>query len=154
LTLFLDLADPLVVTLAQEAQTKYMDARKSGREFKAGDLVLLKFNRRLEVLGTTAIVIRPCQEALLQAWSFVDSCSYHQKLLAYKIALPAGSKMHDVVSGRPPSGVQAPLRNWVITGDFFKKNLQNLTRGLWCDPWSSIFCILLHCLNTRRSQLS
>jgi hypothetical protein len=79
---------------AQRIQKKYVDKMKSDREFEDGELVILKFNKRnagyksqskehrskLEPTGTPVRIIKKLSP------------------IKYKIALPAGSRIHDIVS--------------------------------------------------------
>jgi RNase H-like domain found in reverse transcriptase/Reverse transcriptase (RNA-dependent DNA polymerase)/Integrase zinc binding domain/Chromo (CHRromatin Organisation MOdifier) domain len=85
----------LAISIAQQAQAKYMDARKSGREFEVGDLVLLKFNRKPGHPGYL-----PPKEHRTKIGPTSTPLRVIKKLspLTYKLALPAGSQMHDVVS--------------------------------------------------------
>ena len=83
------------IAIAQQAQAKYMDAQKSGREFEVGDLVLLKFNRKPGQPGYL-----PPKEHRTKLGPTSTPLRIVKKLspLTYKLALPAGSQMHDVVS--------------------------------------------------------
>jgi len=81
------------IRLAQEAQKEYIDSKRSDKQFEVGDLVLLKFKRfglgykppkaHGNKLGPTSTPVRIIRKI---------------SPLAYKVALPAGSKIHDVVS--------------------------------------------------------
>ena len=83
----------LAIKLAQEAQKEYADSKRSNKQFAVGDLVLLKFKRfglgykppdaHSNKLGPTSTPVRIVRKI---------------SPLAYKVALPAGSKIHDVVS--------------------------------------------------------
>jgi hypothetical protein len=79
---------------AQRIQKKYVDKKKSDREFEDGELVILKFNKKnagykpqskehRSKLGPTGTPVRIVRKL---------------SPITYKIALPAGSRIHDVVS--------------------------------------------------------
>jgi len=78
------------ISIAQQAQAKYI-----GREFQVGDLVLLKFNRKPGHPGYL-----PPKEHRTKIGPTSTPLRIVKKLcpLTYKLALPAGSQMHDVVS--------------------------------------------------------
>ena len=81
------------IRLAQDAQKEYADTKRSDKQFAVGDLVLLKFKRfslgykppkaHSNKLGPTSTPVRIIRKI---------------SPLAYKVALPAGSKIHDVIS--------------------------------------------------------
>jgi hypothetical protein len=81
------------IRVAQRKQKRYYDARRTPKEFEVGDLVLLKFNRfgpgykapkphnhKLAPLGTPLRIVAKIS------------------LVAYRLALPADSRIHDIVS--------------------------------------------------------
>ena|SRR5271163_3524115 len=72
-----------------------MDARKSGRQFEVGDLVLLKFTRHPGHVG-----YRSPKEDRSKIGPSGTPLRIVKKPspLTYKLALPMGSQMHDVVS--------------------------------------------------------
>jgi hypothetical protein len=81
------------IAVAQRKQKKYFDSKRRDKEFKVGELVILKFNRfgpgykppkphdnKLAPLGTPLRITKKLSP------------------LSYRLALPADSKIHDVVS--------------------------------------------------------
>lgn len=81
------------IAVAQRKQRQYFNDKRQDRQFEVGDLVILKFNRfgpgykptkphdhKLAPLGTPLRIIEKLSP------------------LSYRLALPAGSRIHDVVS--------------------------------------------------------
>ena len=81
------------IHIMQAAQKDYMNKHHSDKQFKTGDLVLLKFQRfglgykpskkhshKFGPLSTPVRIIKKISRA------------------AYKVTLPAGSRIHDVIS--------------------------------------------------------
>jgi len=81
------------IRTAQRKQKKYYDARKKPDEFNVGDLVLLKFNR----FGPGYKAPKPHDHKLAPIGT---PFRIREKIspLAYRLILPTGSRMHDVVS--------------------------------------------------------
>ena len=81
------------IRAAQRKQKKYYDSRKKPDEFNVGDLVLLKFNR----FGPGYKAPKPHDHKLAPIGT---PLRVREKIspLAYRLILPIGSRMHDVVS--------------------------------------------------------
>lgn len=81
------------IKAAQRKQKKYYDARRQPKEFQTGDLVLLKFNK----FGPGYKAPHPHQHKLAPLGTplrIIEKVSP----LAYRLKLPANSKIHDIVS--------------------------------------------------------
>ena len=81
------------IAKAQKIQKKYVDSKRSDREFEEGELAVLKFSRK--TLG-----YKPPKEHSSKLGPLGTPVRIIKKFSAitYKIALPAGSNIHDVVS--------------------------------------------------------
>jgi hypothetical protein len=81
------------IQIAQEVQRNRVNKKKTNKEFQEGDLVLLKFNR-------FGLGYKPPKEHRNKLGPNSTPLRIVKKLspLAYKVALPPNSKMHDVVS--------------------------------------------------------
>ena len=93
------------IIFAQRKYKKYYDQRRHPKEFNVGDLVLLKYNR----FGPGYKAPQAHRHKLAPIFTPLHIT---EKLspLSYRLLLPAGSKMHDVVS-------IVHLRQYKGTGD-------------------------------------
>jgi hypothetical protein len=81
------------IIVAQRKQKKYYDVSKGTKEFEVGDLILLKFNR-------FAPGYRAPKNHNHKLAPLATPLRITEKLspLSYRVALPTGSKIHDVIS--------------------------------------------------------
>jgi hypothetical protein len=81
------------IAIAQRKQKRYADARRTPKEFEVGELVVLKLNR----FGAG---YKPLAGHAHKLGPFGTPVRIVEKLspLSYRIDLPAGSRIHDVVS--------------------------------------------------------
>lgn len=81
------------IRVAQRKQKRYYDARRTPKEFEAGDLVLLKFNR----FGPGYKAPKPHNHKLAPIGTPLRILEKISPV-AYRLALPTDSRIHDVVS--------------------------------------------------------
>jgi len=83
------------ISIAQQTQAKYIDFRKSRREFAVGDLVFFKFNKKPGLLGYLSLK-EYCNK--IEPTSIFFRIVKKLSPLTYKLALSVGFQIHDVVS--------------------------------------------------------
>jgi len=83
----------IAIHIAQAAQKDYVDKHRSDKQFEEGDLVLLKFQR-------FGLGYKPPKKHAHKFGPLATLVRIIKKIspLAYKVALPAGSRIHDVIS--------------------------------------------------------
>jgi transposase InsO family protein len=81
------------IAKAQRIQKKYFDQHRKRKDFKEGELAVLKFSRK-------SIGYKPPKDHSTKLAPLGTPVRIIKKLspITYKIALPAGSRIHDVVS--------------------------------------------------------